>query len=117
MRIITDTRLDRFEPWSGAKYTFNVLEQMGMLDTLEAELEQEYPDGIEDGELNDLLWFEEDYLAQLLGFDDWEALEKSAEEDEDSDEDEDSEEDEDIDESVKARELHESINRKRRNRK
>lgn len=35
-----------------------------------------YPDGMSETELNDLLWFEDDTIAEWLGFEDWEALER-----------------------------------------
>ena len=40
-------------------------------------------------EINDLFWFEEDFIARLLGFDSWEALERyNDSEDNEDDEDE-----------------------------
>ena len=40
------------------------------LDSLESILETEiYPDGIGETELNDLFWFEDEYLCELLGID------------------------------------------------
>lgn len=43
-----------------------------------------------DTTINDLFWFEDDYIAQLLGFKNWEALERhnAGEDDDDTDEDE-----------------------------
>ena len=43
-----------------------------------------------DATINDLFWFEDDYIAQLLGFKNWEALERhNSGEDEEDETDED----------------------------
>lgn len=75
MKIYSEISLENFEAWSGAKYAYNILthEQLG---ELEQNLECIYPDGIDETELNDLFWFEEDTIAKWLGFEDWEALER-----------------------------------------
>jgi hypothetical protein len=44
------------------------------LDQIEGILEDIYPDGITNTQLNDLFWFEPDTLAEWLGFEDWEDL-------------------------------------------
>ena len=43
---------------------------------LENIINETYPDGLSATELNDLLWFEDDTIAEWLGFEDWEALER-----------------------------------------
>ena len=37
------------------------------LDAIETELEQLYPDGIGETELNDLFWFDFDFVCSLIG--------------------------------------------------
>lgn len=44
---------------------------------LEAYFEMEYPDGLDLTELNDIIRFEDDFVASLLGYADWEELEKA----------------------------------------
>ena len=89
MKIYTETTLERFDAWSGGEDTLEVLREKGFCDTLEAHIECDiFPDGCTDTELNDFLWFERDFIAELLGFSDWEALESDGEE-EDEDEEED----------------------------
>lgn len=56
-----------FEPWSGAVDTYNRINDAGLLDTLDAELEMIYPDGISDVGLNDLLRYDADYCYDLVG--------------------------------------------------
>ena len=56
-----------FEPWSDAVDTYNRINDAGLLDTLDAELEMIYPDGISDVGLNDLLRYDADYCYDLVG--------------------------------------------------
>ena len=86
MKIISETSLDRFEAWSGGRDTLDVIIEKDLCDQLEAMLENDiFPDGCTDTELNDLLWFERDTIAEWLGFSDWDELE-NGEEDEEEDE-------------------------------
>ena len=85
MKIISETSLDRFEAWSGGRDTLDVLIEKDLCDQLEAMLENDiFPDGCTDTELNDLLWFERDTIAEWLGFSDWEDLENGGEEEEET---------------------------------
>lgn len=59
--------LDDFKPWSGAVDTFNKILEADKMDELDALLEDTYPDGIGETELNDLLWFDSDYILDALG--------------------------------------------------
>ena len=67
MKIYTELDITRFEAWSGAVDTYNRIVEEGKLDQLEQLLEELYPDGIEETQLNDLLWFEEEWLFECLG--------------------------------------------------
>ena len=75
MKVIKEVWLNDFEAWSGAEDTMDVLTS-DQLDTIECMLEDLYPDGIEETDLNDFLWFEKDTIAEWLGFGDWDELEK-----------------------------------------
>ena len=93
MKIITETSLEEFEAWSGGKYTLDVLIEKDLCDRLEQIIEWDiFPDGCTDTELNDFLWFEDDAIAEMLGFSSWEDLENDDEEEDDDDEEEDEEE-------------------------
>lgn len=83
MIITEEISLREFEPWSGAVSTYEAL-SVEELDQLESELELQYPDGIDETELNDLFWFHEDFVFQLAGHVD-EEEEDEEEEDEDDD--------------------------------
>lgn len=103
MTYTVNKSLTEFPFWSGARDRTNILtyEQLDRLDDLllDAMGWNETDNTPSDAEINDLFWFEEDFIAQMLGFDDWEALERhNAGEDEDDDDDEDADEEESDDE-------------------
>ena len=88
MKIYTEQSLADFKFWSGAETTAQrIWEEQGSegFDQLEAILEDLYPDGIDETDLNDLLWFDADTVYEWLGIDDEE------EEDEEDDDDEEEE--------------------------
>ena len=92
MKIYTEQSLADFKFWSGAETTAQrIWEEQGSegFDQLEAILEDLYPDGIDETDLNDLLWFDADTVYEWLGIED-----EEEEDDEDDDEDEDDEEEE-----------------------
>ena len=93
MKITKEMSLRNFEGWSGAVDTLNTLTDE-QKDALESNLEELYPDGMDETSLNDLLRFENDTIAEWLGFEDWEDLEckNSGEDDEEDEEEEESEE-------------------------
>ena len=67
MGIIKEIGLEEFEAWSGAISTKNTIIEAGMTEAFDSLIEELYPDGIEEVQLNDLLWFEEDWLFESLG--------------------------------------------------
>ena len=88
MTYTVETSLENFPVWSGAVHTLDVLIENGLCDTVEACLIDalgEYPT---DTEINDMLWFETDAIAEWCGFSSWEALENGEEEDEEKEEEE-----------------------------
>lgn len=56
MKIISDISLKDFGFWSGAKDTAEQLTDE-QFDQVEEVLEDLYPDGVTDTELNDIFWF------------------------------------------------------------
>lgn len=67
MTIYTEMSLEDFEAWSGAVDTLNRIINEGKCEVLENILEDLYPEGMTDTELNDLLWFEEETVYEWLG--------------------------------------------------
>lgn len=66
MKIYTEQSLRNFQFWSGAKDFARELTDE-QLNQVEAILEDSYPDGMSETEVNDLFWFEEDTIREWLG--------------------------------------------------
>ncbi|MDR0325076.1 MAG: hypothetical protein LBI19_03150 [Oscillospiraceae bacterium] len=73
MKITTETSLRHFEFWSGAADRVKIL-TWEQLDTIESILEDLYPDGMDETALNDLFWFDEDTIAEWLGYDSFDEI-------------------------------------------
>lgn len=67
MTITYELNLNSFEAWSGAVNTLDRIKCEGKCEELEETLEELYPDGMTETELNDLLWFEADEVYSWLG--------------------------------------------------
>ena len=66
MKITSELNLTNFEFWSGAKdhkFTYNELKE------IESQLEDLYPDGMTETQVNDLFWFENETLCDWIGLD------------------------------------------------
>lgn len=66
MLVQKEINLGDFEFWNGAKTHYFTGEE---LSTLQHHLEELYPNGLLETELNDLFCHEEDYLCKLLEID------------------------------------------------
>ena len=80
MTIIYELDLNRFEAWSGAKDTLDRIQREGKCGLLEQILEDTYPDGMTETELNDLLWFDSESVYEWLGIRSEEQIEKEIKE-------------------------------------
>lgn len=80
LKLIID--ISDYEPWSGAKETWEKITDADMVEELENFLEEAYPDGLTVTGLNDLLWFDGDYVLEMLGLDELEEDEIKEDEDE-----------------------------------
>lgn len=85
MKIYTEKSLREFDFWSGAKDTVKYLTDKE-LDFIESQLEELYPDGMDETEINDFFWFDDDTIAEWLGYDSFEDLMNRDEEDEEEEE-------------------------------
>lgn len=66
MKVSYELHLPTFKFWSGAKdhsFTYSELEELENL------LEDLFPEGASETDINDLFWFEKEYLCELLGID------------------------------------------------
>ena len=80
MTITYELDLNSFEAWSGAKDTLERIQRDGKCAELENILEELYPDGMTETELNDLLWFESETIYEWLGIRSEGQIEKEIEE-------------------------------------
>ena len=67
MIITYELDLNSFQAWSGAKDTLDRIQREGKCAELENVLEELYPDGMTETELNDLLWFDSESVYEWLG--------------------------------------------------
>lgn len=62
-----------FDFWSGAKDTIKYLTE-DEIETIFSMLDDCYPDGIDETQVNDFFWFEDDTIAEWLGWSDFETI-------------------------------------------
>ena len=67
MKITREMNLRKFEAWGGAKNTLNKLIELDKCEELEAVLEDLYPEGVTETYLNDILWFDVEWIYETLG--------------------------------------------------
>ena len=67
MTITYELDLNSFQAWSGAVDTLERIQREGKCAELENVLEELYPDGMTETELNDLLWFDSESVYEWLG--------------------------------------------------
>ena len=71
MKIINNNcTLLKFDAWSGARDTKNKIIEEDKVSDFDQLIEDLYPDGISETDLNDMLWFEDDWLFKELGIED-----------------------------------------------
>ena len=80
MTITYELDLNSFQAWSGAKDTLERIQREGKCAELENILEELYPDGMTETELNDLLWFDSESVYEWLGIRSETQIEKEIEE-------------------------------------
>jgi hypothetical protein len=94
MKIYSEKSLRDFEFWAGAADRVKYLTEQE-LDTIEAILEDAYPEGMSETAVNDLFWFDDDTIAEWLGYSDFEEITKRDDEDEEDEQDADEDEEDD----------------------
>lgn len=73
MLVRKETTLNDFEFWGGAKDRVKCL-TYDELELIEEILEDIFPDGIDETQLNDIFWFEDDTIAEWLGYNDFDEI-------------------------------------------
>ena len=67
MKIISQTTLRNFKAWSGAEDTLKTILDSGQDEQFDLMIEELFPDGLTETELNDMLWFDSEWVFQQLG--------------------------------------------------
>ena len=83
MKYQIEDSLENFPAWSGGKDTLETLIEKGVVDQVECMIEEWYADRDEaptDTEVNDILWFERNAIAEYLGYENWDSFEYPEEE-------------------------------------
>lgn len=67
MRVYQEISFEDFDAWSGAVDTKEKIIDAEKAEEFEALVEELFPNGIDVTELNDFLWFDDDYILEILG--------------------------------------------------
>jgi ABC-type cobalt transport system substrate-binding protein len=73
MKVFKEISITEFRAWGGAKDTQDKIINANMGEDFDYWIEELFPDGIGEMELNDILWVEDDLICETLG------IEKEAE--------------------------------------
>ena len=76
MKVYSEVSLIDFNFWGGAKDTVEELyeEDFNIIQSAIEEMECDENGMIEEVDLNDIIWFERDWIARVLGYEDFEEL-------------------------------------------
>lgn len=80
MKITYELDLNSFEAWSGGQDTLDRIIENGLVNNFEAMLEECYPDGMTETQLNDLLRFDSEWIYESLGLETENSLKNKIEE-------------------------------------
>jgi hypothetical protein len=83
MKTINENEtLQNFNAWSGAVETKKAIIDADKAEEFEQLIEELYPDGLTNTTLNDLLWFDSEFIFESLGITEEEEEEEETEEEE-----------------------------------
>lgn len=66
MKLFSETKLVDFQTWSGATETKNTIIDLDKAEDFDYLIEELYPDGLSETQLNDILWFEPEWIFEQL---------------------------------------------------
>ena len=67
MKIVKEISIDQFQGWNGADDIIDKIIKEGKVDEFDAFIEELYPNGISERELNAMLVYENDWIYEILG--------------------------------------------------
>ena len=77
MKTINENQtLQDFNAWSGAINTKEIIIEKNKADEFNDLIDDIYPDGLTETQLNDILWFETDWIFEILGIEEEEEEEE-----------------------------------------
>lgn len=79
MKTYNDLSIRDFEAWSGAIETRQRIIDENKEDEFDDIIDELYPDGLTETQLNDILWFDEDWIFENLGMNEEEEEEEETE--------------------------------------
>ena len=79
MKIKMELSLREFEAWSGAIDTKKKIIDNDKVEEFDELIEEIFPEGISDTQLNDLLWFDSEWIFETLGISEEEEIEEDDE--------------------------------------
>lgn len=68
MKLITS--FIHYQPWVGARDTYALVACHNKLDELDELITEYYPEGLTETQLNDILWFDREWVLSSLGIED-----------------------------------------------
>ena len=75
--INEDKTLQDFNAWCGAVNTKEIILENNKADEFNDLIDELYPDGLTETKLNDILWFETDWIFEMLGINEEEEEEEN----------------------------------------
>ena len=66
MKVYSEISLKNFEPWGSAECVFYRL-SLGEIEILEETIEDIYPNGIDETDLNDIFWHNKEWVFEIIG--------------------------------------------------
>ena len=73
MKVYREISLSEFDFWAGARDRVEYLSH-DELEQIEQILEEIYPEGLNETDINDLFWFEDELIAEWLGYESFEEI-------------------------------------------
>jgi hypothetical protein len=67
MKVFKEMSISNFEAWSGAVETQRIIIENNKEDEFDCLIDECYPEGIDETSLNDLLWFDDEWIFEMLG--------------------------------------------------
>lgn len=66
MKVYQEIGIRDFDAWQGAIATKELIIKHNKEDEFDALIEELYPDGIDETQLNDILWFDDEWVFESL---------------------------------------------------